>query len=66
MTIMLACAQLHKQTNKTNGVCNDLYVALLFDSIAFLNKVDVVKILIIIKSRLRMDFGTCAQDKMAL
>ena len=41
MHIVQACAQLHKQTN--NGVCNHLYVGLLFDSIAFLKKVDVVK-----------------------
>ena len=37
--IVQAHAQLHKQTN--NGMCNHLYVGLLFDSIAFLKKVDV-------------------------
>ena len=41
MHIVHSCI-LHKQTN---GVCNHLYVGLLFDSIAFLKKVDVVKIL---------------------
>ena len=42
MHIVQAHVQLHKQTD--NGVCHHLYVELLFDLIAFLKKVDVVKI----------------------